>query len=125
LTAPRRCGTLLGMPKTLTELTKDAAELPVSERLKLARILLDLSETTLQPAEEVQSAWDDEIERRLQELRSGKVQGVPLEEVKKKIEARFHSCDWNFIRKRIRSLPPKSSIKRIENRVWAGDFTGK
>ena len=113
------------MPKTLTELTKDAAELPVSERLKLARILLDLSETTLQPAEEVQSAWDDEIERRLQELRSGKVQGVPLEEVKKKIEARFHSCDWNFIRKRIRSLPPKSSIKRIENRVWAGDFTGK
>jgi putative addiction module component (TIGR02574 family) len=77
------------MPKTLSEVTRYAAELPASERLKLARILLDLSEEETAPANEVQAEWDDEIERRLEELRTGKARGVPLEEVKKKIEARF------------------------------------
>ncbi len=79
------------MPKTLTEVTRDAAELPAPERLKLARILLDLSEVTATPPDEMQAAWDKEIERRLQELRSGKVQGVPLAEVKRRIEGRFAS----------------------------------
>ena len=74
-------------PKTLTEVTRDAAELPVPEQLRLARILLELSETDPEAAADVQNAWDTEIERRLAELRSGKVKGVPLEEVKKKIEA--------------------------------------
>ncbi len=73
----------------MSEVTRDAAELPASERLKLARILLDLSETSTESAEELQAAWDDEIARRLRELRSGKVQGVPLAEVKKKIETGF------------------------------------
>jgi putative addiction module component (TIGR02574 family) len=77
------------MPKTLTEVTRDAAELPAPERLKLVRILLDLSETETESPDEVQQAWDQEIERRLQELRAGKVKGVPLEEVKAKIEARL------------------------------------
>jgi putative addiction module component (TIGR02574 family) len=79
------------MPKTLSEVTRDAAELPASERLKLARILLDLSETETESPHEVQAAWDDEIERRLQELRSGNAKGIPLDEVKKKIEATFGS----------------------------------
>jgi putative addiction module component (TIGR02574 family) len=70
------------MPKTLTEVTRGAADLPVSERLKLARILLDLSDPTTESSDDVQDAWDQEIERRLQELRSGKVKGVPLEEVR-------------------------------------------
>ena len=79
------------MAKTLTEVTRDAAELPAPERLKLARILLDLSETDTEPAEEVQAAWNDEIERRLQELLTGQAKGVPLDQVKGKIEARFAS----------------------------------
>ncbi len=79
------------MPKTLTEVTRDAAELPSAERLKLARILLDLSEPATDSDEDVQAAWDAEIERRLRELRSGKVQGVPLAAVKRKIEAGFVS----------------------------------
>ena len=79
------------MPKTLSELTRDAAELPAPERLKLARILLDLSESETAPTADAQAAWDEEIERRLQELRSGAVRGVPLDEVKRKIEAGFRS----------------------------------
>jgi putative addiction module component (TIGR02574 family) len=74
------------MSKTLTEVTKDAAELSVAEQLKLARILLELSEMDSAPQEEVQQAWESEIERRLHELRSGKIKGVPLEEVKKRME---------------------------------------
>ena len=76
------------MPKTLAEVTRDAADLPAPERLKLARILLDLSEPETESLDDVQNAWDEEIERRLQELRSGKVKGVPLDEIKTKIEVR-------------------------------------
>jgi putative addiction module component (TIGR02574 family) len=79
------------MAKTLTEVTRDAAELPPPERLKLARILLDLSETMAGSVEEVQVTWEAEIARRLEELRTGAVSGVPLETVKKRIEARFRS----------------------------------
>ena len=79
------------MAKTLTEVTRDATELPAPERLKLARILLDLSETNTEPLEESQASWDKEIERRLQELRTGEAKGVPLDEVKKRIESRFRS----------------------------------
>ncbi len=74
------------MAKTLTEVTRDAAELPAPERLKLARILLDLSETSTEPLEETQADWDEEIEQRLRELRTGAVKGVPLDEVKRRMK---------------------------------------
>lgn len=77
------------MSKTLNEVSRDAAELSVSDRLKLARMLLEISEQESEPLGDLQAAWDEEIERRLQELRSGKVKGVPLEKVREKIEKRF------------------------------------
>ena len=73
----------------LSEVTRDAAELPTSERLKLARILLDLSDTSAEPAEELQATWEGEIARRLRELRTGAAQGVPPADVKQRIEAGF------------------------------------
>jgi putative addiction module component (TIGR02574 family) len=79
------------MSKTLTEVTRDAADLSERERLKLVRILLDLSEGEIEPTPDVQEDWDREIERRLAELRTGKVKGVPLEDVKRKIESRWPS----------------------------------
>jgi putative addiction module component (TIGR02574 family) len=39
--------------------------------------------------EEMEKAWDGEITRRLQELRSGKVKAIPIEEVKRRMEKRF------------------------------------
>ena len=79
------------MPKPLSQVAQDAAGLPASDRLKLARLMLDL--TDLEPAspDQVQSEWDEEIQKRLQELRSGQVTGVPLEELKQRMEARFRS----------------------------------
>ena len=79
------------MPKTLSQVAQDAAELPASDRLKLARLMLDLTDLEPASSDQVQSEWDEEIQRRLEELRSGQVIGVPLEEVKKRIEARFRS----------------------------------
>lgn len=80
------------MPKPLIEVARDAAALSEIERLKLARILLDLSDSSaIPPEEDAEKAWDDEITRRLQELRTGEVKGVPVAEVKRRIEAGFTS----------------------------------
>ncbi|MHC1766034.1 MAG: addiction module protein [Verrucomicrobiia bacterium] len=79
------------MPKTLDQVAQDAAELPDSDRLKLARLMLDLTEMEPVSPDQVQSEWDEEIQRRLKELRSGQVTGVPLEEVMRRIEARLGS----------------------------------
>jgi putative addiction module component (TIGR02574 family) len=79
------------MPKTLSQVARDAAELPVRERLQLARMMLDLTEAQNEPPGEIQSAWDDEIQARLEELRSGQVKGVPLDQTKARIEAGFKS----------------------------------
>lgn len=79
------------MPKTLSQVAQDAAELPASDRLKLARLMLDLTDLEVVSPDQVQSEWDEEIQRRLEELRSRQVTGLPLEEVKKRIEARFQS----------------------------------
>ena len=77
------------MPKTLTEVTEDAAQLAPMERLKLARILLDLTEPNMDEVEDIQVAWDVEITHRLDELRSGAVRGISLENIKARIEERF------------------------------------
>ena len=81
------------MPKTLNEVTRDAAALPEMERLKLARTLLELSEPHLESVAGAQEEWDEEIDRRLEELRSGKVKGIPFSEVKREIESRFNRED--------------------------------
>ena len=65
--------------------------MPELERLKLARILLDLSESSAIPSGGAEAAWDDEIAHRLRELRTGKVKGVPLSKVKRRIEGGFAS----------------------------------
>ncbi len=79
------------MRKTLSQVAQDASELPASDRLKLARLMLDLTDLESASPDQVQSEWDEEIQRRLEELCSGQVTAVPLEEVKKRIEARFRS----------------------------------
>ncbi len=75
------------MSKTLTEVSRDATVLPAKEKLALARMLLDLAEESAEPAEKVDAAWEAEIARRITEIRGKKVEGVPLAEVRRKIEA--------------------------------------
>ena len=78
------------MAKTLDEVAKDAANLTEQDRLKLARMMLDVCEIEGESLGQVQAEWDKELEARLAQLRSGKVEAVSLEEVRSRIEDRFH-----------------------------------
>ena len=71
---------------SLDEIEAAAARLSADEREELIQRLIELDN----PADpEVEAAWDDEIARRLEEVRSGKVQCIPYEEVMDEMQARF------------------------------------
>lgn len=78
------------MPKTLDEVARDAAMLTDIERLKLARLMLDLTDSADTPSDDVEQAWDQEIERRLEELRNGSAITVPFDDVKEKLRQMGH-----------------------------------
>jgi putative addiction module component (TIGR02574 family) len=72
----------------LTDLSEDAAKLlpllnalPMKDQYILARYLEERIEGPTEDATEVQEAWKAEIHRRVEEIRSGKVEGIPIEEV--------------------------------------------
>jgi putative addiction module component (TIGR02574 family) len=69
------------MSSSLTEIEKDALQLPAEDRARLAvRLLSSLDEDTESP-EDVEKLWIAEAERRFQELRDGIVKGIPAAEV--------------------------------------------
>ena len=75
------------MAKTLDEVRADAMALSVEERGALAD---SLWESLLTDEErEVQAAWVEEAERRVDEMRSGRVKGVPWEDVRAKLLAKY------------------------------------
>ncbi|MHB8524254.1 MAG: addiction module protein [Limisphaerales bacterium] len=77
--------------KALSEVAKDALELRPEQRLTLARILLELSGTDEDFSPEVESAWEDEICRRLQAVKTGQAQARSYEEVFADLDRRFPS----------------------------------
>lgn len=69
------------MSSSLTEIEKDALQLPAKDRARLAvRLLSSLDDATESP-EDVEKLWIAEAERRFQELRDGTVKGIPAAEV--------------------------------------------
>lgn len=73
------------MSKT-DQLLREALSLPIEQRVLLADSILRSLNT---PDPDVDKAWVKEAKRRLEELRSGKVEAVSGEEVFEKIRARF------------------------------------
>ena len=66
----------------------EALELPTSERAALAhRLIASLDDGGEDDPTEVEIAWADEIQRRLDEYRRGEVQPVPASEVFAKARA--------------------------------------
>ena len=56
----------------------------MQERAKLAQVLISsIDEVT---AEDMSSAWDAELKKRVREIREGRVKGIPAEEVFAKLE---------------------------------------
>jgi putative addiction module component (TIGR02574 family) len=71
------------MAAELTELFREAMELEDNDRATLAGLLIESLEGPEDP--DVEKAWADEVERRWQEIESGKVKTVPWEEVKTRL----------------------------------------
>ena len=67
------------MSSNLDQLTADAMKLPLRDRVQLAQRLVSTLDDEVES--DTEALWFAEAERRLEELRSGKVQGIPAEDV--------------------------------------------
>ena len=66
------------MNSNLDKLTADAMKLLLRDRVQLAQRLVSTLDDEIEP--DTGALWFAEAEHRLEELRSGKVQGIPAEE---------------------------------------------
>jgi putative addiction module component (TIGR02574 family) len=75
------------MQKT-QQLLRKALALPDKDRAHLAGSLIESLEDTVD--EDAEAAWQEEIARRLEEVRSGKVKTTPWNEVRQKGSSLLH-----------------------------------
>jgi len=80
--------------KAISELAKDALELPSNQRLMLARILLDLAESDQEFVPSAEAAWEDEICRRMRAVEAGEARTKSFNEVFAELDHRFPSWTW-------------------------------
>jgi putative addiction module component (TIGR02574 family) len=66
------------MSSNLDQLTADAMKLPLRDRVQLAQRLVRTLDDEVES--DTEALWFAESERRLEELRSGKVQGIDADE---------------------------------------------
>ena len=71
------------MPTPAEDLFRPASSLDERERAALAGLLLESLEDPID--EDIESAWRDEVERRLADIDSSSVKLVPWEDVKAKL----------------------------------------
>ena len=76
------------MARDVTELFREASQLPEADRAELAGRLLE--SLAGEPDEGVEAAWSEEIERRVRQIDSGEVRTIPWDEVRAKLYARLH-----------------------------------
>ena len=81
-TIERAGGRILTMSEEATELLKRALTLPSEERAELASSLMDSLDVVQD--EDVEAAWQEEITRRIEDLRIGRAKTVSWTEVRKK-----------------------------------------
>ena len=75
----------------LSELLEKALALSTQDRgLLIDRLIASLDE---EPADEgVEAAWDEEIKRRMDDIRSGRVKTIPGERVLERLKARLRDA---------------------------------
>ena len=79
---------IYGMMQEAQELLKKALALPDKERADLAGSLIDSLDDTVD--ENAEAAWQEEIVRRLEEVRSGKVKTISWNDVRRKGHTLLH-----------------------------------
>jgi putative addiction module component (TIGR02574 family) len=72
------------MSPDVSDILKRALALPVDERAALANTLLDSLEM---PNQSLDEAWDEEVARRMQDLKAGKAVTVPWEQLHRELLA--------------------------------------
>jgi putative addiction module component (TIGR02574 family) len=75
------------MASKIEEIKKKALHLSVQERASLAVDLIRSLDEKMDP--DAEEAWKEEVERRVRDYREGKVQGIPAEEVFRKLRSRL------------------------------------
>jgi len=81
------------MSSSTSDLFRKALALDESERAELAGVLIESLDSEKDSG--VEAAWLEEIERRIKELDSGQVEGIPWEEVRERILRRIDAADSN------------------------------
>ena len=76
----------MSMTATAAKLARKALALSEEDRGELTAMLLESLEEALDP--ERDAAWVAELERRNADLESGAVQGIPWEEVRRRLRSR-------------------------------------
>lgn len=82
-----RCTHRIPMPHTYEDVVKIAMDLSPEDRLVLAEILLQSTETADEA--EVSAAWEVEIRERIRAIEEGRDVGIPHEEVMREMEERL------------------------------------
>jgi putative addiction module component (TIGR02574 family) len=78
------------MTPEVSKLLEQALSLSLDEQEALANSLIsNLGESV---GDEVRAAWDSEIKRRMDEIRSGKVEMIPEAEVRRRIADRLRNA---------------------------------
>jgi putative addiction module component (TIGR02574 family) len=73
------------MSEDAIEILKKALTLPVRERAELAGSLIESLDDAEDPS--VETAWDAEIIRRMEELDSGRIKPLSLEEARRRLSS--------------------------------------
>jgi putative addiction module component (TIGR02574 family) len=75
------------MTTTLEKIKKQIIALPMEERAELAHeLILSLDQTA---STDVEKSWNTEIKKRLDEIKSGKANGRPAENILAEIRAKY------------------------------------
>ena len=75
------------MPMALEQVTKEAMDLPLRQKLALAELLIGSADAAADP--EAEGAWDSEIHDRIRAIDDGRVTGVAYEDVMRAAEKRL------------------------------------
>jgi hypothetical protein len=75
--------------KLLSEVAKDAMELPPAQQLTLARILLDLSQGVRDFSPDAEAAWEDELAARIEAVKTDAAHSRSYEEVFADLDRRY------------------------------------
>ena len=76
------------MASKIKELYEKAMRLDEEERQKLVR-LLEEADDCRDSKDEIERNWNDEASRRYKDYKDGKVDGIPADEVFRRLEDRF------------------------------------